>query len=176
MCRRTGPLPKRALRRMSSESEKYKFDKRENRADYAEAEEISRKDLKIEERKRDAANRSIQAEGTFGDIKENFGYGQIRRRQDSIRIEIGFVVLSHNLRAYRNQSRKWRKKRKDFHNPYTKRAKPFVKKTEEEADCFYDTQKEVKIEDFVSENLSIPVTRHGSLFSNNIKNNFNIFQ
>ena len=71
--------------------------------------------LRSEEGKRDTANRSIQAEGAFGDIKENFGYERIRRRGlESISMEIGFAVLGHNLRAYHNRKQKMDKKEKSF--------------------------------------------------------------
>lgn len=44
-------------------------------------------------------NRSIQVEGTFGQIKQNMGYDRIRRRQiERVEVEIMLTCLGRNIR------------------------------------------------------------------------------
>ena len=46
-------------------------------------------------------NRSIQAEGTFGQIKNNMNYDRIRRRGlENVSVEIMLMCLGVNLRKY----------------------------------------------------------------------------
>jgi len=45
--------------------------------------------------------RSNEAEGTFGDWKENHKYDRLRRRgEDGVKLEITLVAIGHNLRKY----------------------------------------------------------------------------
>lgn len=49
-------------------------------------------------------NRSIQAEGTFGIIKNDRWYKRIVRRGiDSVRLELFLVSIGHNLYKYHNK-------------------------------------------------------------------------
>lgn len=55
-------------------------------------------------------NRSIQAEGTFGIIKNDRWYKRIVRRGiDSVRLEIFLVSIGHNLYKYHNKQMKLRR-------------------------------------------------------------------
>lgn len=55
-------------------------------------------------------NRSIQAEGTFGIIKNNRNYKRIIRKGiKSVRLEIFLVSIGHNLYKYHNKKRKLQK-------------------------------------------------------------------
>ena len=46
-------------------------------------------------------NRSIQAEGVYGEIKWNRGYNRIRRRGiNSVLLEIGLISCGFNLHKY----------------------------------------------------------------------------
>lgn len=55
-------------------------------------------------------NRSIQAEGTFGIIKNDRWYKRIVRRGiDSVRLEIFLVSIGYNLYKYHNKQMKLRK-------------------------------------------------------------------
>lgn len=48
-------------------------------------------------------NRSIQVEGAFGDIKNNYGYKRCRRTSfEKVKFEMIFEAIGHNLRRYRN--------------------------------------------------------------------------
>lgn len=48
-------------------------------------------------------NRSIQSEGTFGDIKSNYGYKRCRRSSlEKVKFEMTYESIGHNLRHYRN--------------------------------------------------------------------------
>ena len=50
-------------------------------------------------------NRSIQAEGTFGILKEDRWYKRIvRRGLDSVRLELFLVSIGHNLYKFHNKS------------------------------------------------------------------------
>ena len=46
-------------------------------------------------------NRSIQVEGTFGNIKQNYGFVRLKRRGlNNVGTEIMMVCLSVNIRKY----------------------------------------------------------------------------
>ena len=54
-------------------------------------------------------NRSIQAEGTFGILKEDYDYRRIRRRrQKNVELELYLVFIGQNLRKYSNKQAKLR--------------------------------------------------------------------
>lgn len=45
--------------------------------------------------------RDNEAEGTFGDLKENMGYDRLYRRgHDNVQMEIYLVAMGHNIRKY----------------------------------------------------------------------------
>ncbi len=49
-------------------------------------------------------SRSIQAEGTFGDIKENYRYNRFKRRGlGNVKFEIYLVAIGHNIRKLINR-------------------------------------------------------------------------
>lgn len=51
--------------------------------------------------------RSIQAEGTFGVIKQDAGYDRLRRRgKGNAKIEIGLMLIGFNLRKYHNKKQR----------------------------------------------------------------------
>lgn len=55
-------------------------------------------------------NRSIQAEGTFGIIKNDRWYKRIVRRGiESVRMEIFLVSIGHNLYKYHNKQMRQQK-------------------------------------------------------------------
>lgn len=55
-------------------------------------------------------NRSIQAEGTFGIIKNNRNYKRIVRKGiKSVKLEIFLVSIGHNLYKYYNKKMKLQK-------------------------------------------------------------------
>ena len=55
-------------------------------------------------------NRSIQAEGTFGIVKQDRQYRRIVRRSlDLVRMELFLVSIGHNLYKYHNKQLKSRK-------------------------------------------------------------------
>ena len=55
-------------------------------------------------------NRSIQAEGTFGIVKQNRQYRRIVRRSlDLVRMELFLVSIGHNLYKYHNKQLKSQK-------------------------------------------------------------------
>ena len=63
--------------------------------------------LESEEGKKHLDNRSSQAEGLFGDIKENHEFDRMKRRGiDNVKLEIGLVMAGHNIRAYHNKKQK----------------------------------------------------------------------
>lgn len=46
-------------------------------------------------------NRTIQAEGTYGEIKANRGYGRFRRRGiNQAILEVGLIICGFNLHKY----------------------------------------------------------------------------
>ncbi len=52
-------------------------------------------------------NRSIQSEGTFGIIKQDRWYKRIvRRRLNSVNLEIFLISIGHNLYKYHNKTHK----------------------------------------------------------------------
>ena len=63
--------------------------------------------LQSEEGQELMVNRSIFTEGTFGDIKSNYGFDILHRRgEDSVNMEIGLVSIGFNIRRYHNK--KWK--------------------------------------------------------------------
>lgn len=51
--------------------------------------------------------RSIQSEGTFGNLKENWGYTKLRRRgETSVKTEIYLMAIGVNLRRYHRRKLK----------------------------------------------------------------------
>lgn len=71
--------------------------------------------METEEGKRYMIQRSIQAEGCFGNIKENHGYDRMRRRGESgVKTELLLVAMGHNIRRY--HTRKLEKLRKQQTN------------------------------------------------------------
>ena len=49
-------------------------------------------------------SRSIQAEGTFEDLKQNFKYDCFRRRGlETVEFELLLVATGHNLRKFTNR-------------------------------------------------------------------------
>lgn len=51
-------------------------------------------------------SRSIQAEGTFGDLKENYRYSRLKRRGlENVKFEILMVAMGHNIRKFNNRNR-----------------------------------------------------------------------
>ena len=68
--------------------------------------------MKTEEGIKYMTQRSIQAEGCFGNIKENYNYERMRRRGESgVKTEILLVAIGHNIRRF--HTRKIEKKNKD---------------------------------------------------------------
>ncbi len=60
--------------------------------------------LKTDEGQEHMQNRSIQAEGTFTNIKQDFEYVRLRRRGESgVVVDLGLVCIGYNLRKYHNQ-------------------------------------------------------------------------
>lgn len=51
--------------------------------------------------------RSIQAEGIFGQIKQDNGYDRLRRRgMNGVKLEILLISIGHNLRKYHTRKQK----------------------------------------------------------------------
>lgn len=72
-------------------------------------EEVKR-NMSSEEGNRYMTQRSIQSEGCFGNIKENYGYDRMRRRGESgVKTEQLLVAMGHNIRRY--HTRKIEKKK-----------------------------------------------------------------
>ncbi len=60
--------------------------------------------LKTDEGQEHMRNRSIQAEGAFANIKQDFEYVRLRRRGESgVAVELGLVCIRYNLRKYHNR-------------------------------------------------------------------------
>lgn len=60
-----------------------------------------RENMSSEEGRATMIQRSIQAEGTFGQIKQDNQYDRLRRRgADRVKLEILLVAIGHNLRKY----------------------------------------------------------------------------
>lgn len=60
--------------------------------------------LKSEEGKNLMKNRSVQAEGAFADIKQDFEYVRLHRRGESgVKVELELVCIGYNLRKYHNR-------------------------------------------------------------------------
>ena len=55
--------------------------------------------------------RSNEAEGTFGDLKQNQGYNRLRRRGESgVKLEIYMIAIGQNIRKYHRRKIENRKK------------------------------------------------------------------
>lgn len=60
-----------------------------------------RANIETEEGKKLMSQRSIMSEGTFGNLKENWGYTKLRRRGESgVKTEIYLMAIGVNLRKY----------------------------------------------------------------------------
>ena len=60
-----------------------------------------RENVTSEEGKKLMFKRDNEAEGTFGDLKENMGYDRLYRRgHDNVQMEIYLVAMGHNIRKY----------------------------------------------------------------------------
>ena len=60
--------------------------------------------MQTEEGRNYMIQRSIQSEGCFGNIKENYGYDRMRRRGESgVKVELLLVAIGHNIRRYHNR-------------------------------------------------------------------------
>ena len=58
--------------------------------------------------------RDNEAEGTFGDFKENVSYDRLYRRgHENVQMEIYLVAIGHNTRNWRRESRKQKKRIKE---------------------------------------------------------------
>ncbi|WP_285815076.1 transposase, partial [Thomasclavelia cocleata] len=52
-----------------------------------------------------------EAEGTFGDLKQNQGYNRLRRRGESgVKLEIYMIAIGQNIRKYHRRKIENRKK------------------------------------------------------------------
>ena len=66
-----------------------------------------RKNVTSEEGKKLMFKRDNEAEGTFGDLKENMGYDRLYRRgHDNVQMEIYLVSMGHNIRKYQKLKKK----------------------------------------------------------------------
>ena len=69
-----------------------------------------RKNVTSEEGKKLMFKRDNEAEGTFGDLKENMGYDRLYRRgHDNVQMEIYLVAMGHNIRKYQKLRKKIKK-------------------------------------------------------------------
>lgn len=72
---------------------------------------FSSRNLESEEGKKIMTQRSIQAEGVFVNLKQDYGYTRLRRRGESgVKEEIYLAVIGYNIRKY--HIHKQRKKEK----------------------------------------------------------------
>ena len=72
--------------------------------DWERMKRIAKENMSTEEGHEIMVSRSIQAEGTFGDIKENYGYSRLKRRGlGNVKFEIYLVALGHNIRKMVNR-------------------------------------------------------------------------
>lgn len=80
-----------------------------------------KKNMSTDEGHQIMVSRSIQAEGTFGDIKENYKYNRFKRRGlGNVKFEVYLVAMGHNIRKLINRMdmnlmklEKYGKKRRD---------------------------------------------------------------
>ena len=94
-------------------------------------------------------NRSIQVEGTFGQVKQNMNYTRIRRRGlNKVECEEMLVLLGVNIRKFMNlvsnndnsnennkpNSNFWKSKPKNLKAEKFPYVKPKIKKTKKETD------------------------------------------
>ena len=69
------------------------------------------KNLSSEEGKELMKQRSIQAEGIFGQIKQDNEYDRLRRRgKDGVKLEILLISIGHNLRKYHTRKQNQKQK------------------------------------------------------------------
>ena len=66
-----------------------------------------RKNLESEKGKKIMMQRSIQAEGVFANLKQDYGYTRLRRRGESgVKEEIYLVAIGYNIRKYHNHKQR----------------------------------------------------------------------
>ena len=69
-----------------------------------------RENVTSEEGKKLMFKRDNEAEGTFGELKENMGYDRLYRRgHDNVQMEIYLVAMGHNIRKYQKLRKKIKK-------------------------------------------------------------------
>ena len=69
-----------------------------------------RENFTSEEGKKLMYKRDNEAEGTFGELKENMGYDRLYRRgHDNVQMEIYLVAMGHNIRKYQKLRKKIKK-------------------------------------------------------------------
>jgi len=69
-----------------------------------------RENVTSEEGKKFMFKRDNEAEGTFGELKENMGYDRLYRRgHDNVQMEIYLVAMGHNIRKYQKLRKKIKK-------------------------------------------------------------------
>ena len=69
-----------------------------------------RENVTSEEGKKLMFKRDNEAEGTFGELKENMGYDRLYRRgHDNVQKEIYLVAMGHNIRKYQKLRKKIKK-------------------------------------------------------------------
>ena len=77
-----------------------------------------------EEGKKLMFKRDNEAEGTFGDLKENMGYDRLYRRgHDNVQMEIYLVAMGHNIRKYQ----KLKKRIKETEEKQMKRVREVLR-------------------------------------------------
>ena len=83
-----------------------------------------RKNVTSEEGKKLMFKRDNEAEGTFGDLKENMGYDRLYRRgYDNAQMEIYLVSMGHNIRKYQ----KLKKRIKETEEKQMKRVREMLR-------------------------------------------------
>ncbi|MCR0161414.1 transposase, partial [[Clostridium] innocuum] len=66
-----------------------------------------RKNLESEKGKKIMIQRSIQAEGVFANLKQDYGYTRLRRRGESgVKEEIYLAAIGYNIRKYHNHKQR----------------------------------------------------------------------
>lgn len=69
-----------------------------------------RENVTSEEGKKLMFKRDNEAEGTFGELKENMGYDRLYRRgHDNVQMEFYLVAMGHNIRKYQKLRKKIKK-------------------------------------------------------------------
>ncbi len=89
---------------MPVKSEMYESQKRayfESDGKLIEYQEEVKANLATDEGKERMTQRSAQAEGIFGEIKQDYQYDRFRRRGETgVKLELLLVSIGHNLRRY----------------------------------------------------------------------------